>query len=174
MSIGLNQALGGMASAFLTTLFGAVLGGVCLKLLCGCTECFTEELVDRLELVTEARVLPHLRASPTALIQRREREFHKRVEQMESLATLEFERLGKLSKRIDEIAASFQRMAESMKRAERQLAGSRAQVAALVGMNKSLERWERLTSSRMAKIGTASCCVIAAIGFARFCVDLIF
>ena len=174
MSIGLNQALGGMASAFLTTLFGAVLGGVCLKVLCGCTECFTEELVDRIELLTEAKILPHLRVSPAAMIQRREREFRKWVEQMESLATQEFERLGELSARIDQITGNFEMMAESMKRAEKYLAGSRAQVTTLIGMNKFIERWERFTSSRMAKIGTASCCVIAVIGIARFCIDLVF
>lgn len=174
MSVGLNQALGGMASAFLTTLFGAVLGGVCLKLLCGCTECFTEELVDRIELLTETTVLPHLRVSPAAMIQRREREFRKWAEQMESLATQEFERFGELSARIGQVTDNFESMAKSMKRAEKHVAGSRAQVATLIGMHKFIERWERFTSSRMAIVGTASCALIAVIGIARFCVELVF
>ncbi len=173
VSIGLNEALGGMASAFLTTLFGAVFGGVCLKMLCGCTECFTEELVDRIELVTEASVLPNLRASPAALIQRREREFRGWVEHMETLAINEFERFGELSARIDQITANFERMADSMKQAEKHLIGSRTQVANLVEMNELVEKWNRFTSSRIAKMGIALCCVIAVIGIARFCVDLV-
>jgi hypothetical protein len=173
IAVGLNQALGGMASAFLTTLFGAVFGGVCLRILCSCTECFTEELVDRIELLTEASVLPRLRLSPEAMIQRREREFRKWVEQMENLAVREFEHFGELSVRIGQITANFEKMADALKRAEDQLAGSRATIEMLDGMNTYLKKWERFTSSRMAITGTVSFVFIAISGIIRIGLDII-
>ena len=59
---GLDSAIGGMSGAFSTTLLGAVLGGVLLKLLTGSTQNFSELLLDKIELVSETELAPLLRS----------------------------------------------------------------------------------------------------------------
>ncbi|ERN42373.1 hypothetical protein KR51_00008940, partial [Rubidibacter lacunae KORDI 51-2] len=57
---GLSGALAGMSTAFLTTLLGAVLGGLTLKLLSHSTVNLIEDLVDNIRHKTEAEVIPAL------------------------------------------------------------------------------------------------------------------
>ncbi len=71
LTAGLTSAVGGMATAFATTLFGAILGGVFLKLLFSCTQFLADELVDEIEIVTETQLVPLLRASTSDLAVRR-------------------------------------------------------------------------------------------------------
>lgn len=68
---GFKQAVSGMATAFATTLFGAILGGVFLKLLFSCTQHLADELVDEIEITTETQLVPLLRASKADLATRR-------------------------------------------------------------------------------------------------------
>lgn len=59
-AIGLEQALQGMSSAFITTLVGAVLGGLFLKVLNHSTTNLIEHLIDRIRYKTEIEVIPNL------------------------------------------------------------------------------------------------------------------
>lgn len=58
---GVDQALGGMSVAFYTTLMGAVLGGVCLRLLSNLVDANTEHVVSHIAELTEIYILPILR-----------------------------------------------------------------------------------------------------------------
>jgi hypothetical protein len=57
---GLGAALAGMSSAFITTLAGAVLGGLFLKLLSHSTTNLIEDLLDRMRYKAELEVIPEL------------------------------------------------------------------------------------------------------------------
>ncbi|NES23108.1 MAG: MotA/TolQ/ExbB proton channel family protein [Symploca sp. SIO3E6] len=57
---GLGNALSGMSSAFITTLAGAVLGGLFLKILSHSTNNLIEDLLDNIRFVTELEYLPKL------------------------------------------------------------------------------------------------------------------
>ena len=57
---GLGDALAGMSSAFITTLAGAVLGGLFLKLLSHSTTNLIEDLLDRMRHKAELEVIPEL------------------------------------------------------------------------------------------------------------------
>lgn len=57
---GLGQALGGMSSAFITTLTGAVLGGLFLKLLSHSTINLIEDLLDQMRYKAELELIPRL------------------------------------------------------------------------------------------------------------------
>lgn len=57
---GLGEALGGMSSAFITTLTGAVLGGLFLKLLSHSTINLIEDLLDQMRYKAELEVIPRL------------------------------------------------------------------------------------------------------------------
>ncbi len=57
---GLSDALSGMSSAFITTLAGAVFGGVLLKLLSHSTTNLIEDFIDNIKHKTEIEVLPEL------------------------------------------------------------------------------------------------------------------
>lgn len=57
---GLSDALSGMSSAFVTTLAGAVFGGVLLKLLSHSTTNLIEDFIDNMKHKTEIEVLPEL------------------------------------------------------------------------------------------------------------------
>ncbi len=58
---GVDAALGGMGIAFYTTLMGAVLGGVCLRLLSNLVDANTEHIVSHIAELTEIYILPILR-----------------------------------------------------------------------------------------------------------------
>lgn len=58
---GVDAALGGMGVAFYTTLMGAVLGGVCLRLLSNLVDANTEHIVSHIAELTEIYILPILR-----------------------------------------------------------------------------------------------------------------
>lgn len=58
---GVKEALGGMGVAFYTTLMGAVLGGVCLRLLSNLVDVNTEHIVSHIAELTEIYILPILR-----------------------------------------------------------------------------------------------------------------
>lgn len=58
---GVDAALGGMGIAFYTTLMGAVLGGVCLRLLSNLVDANTEHVVSHIAELTEIYILPILR-----------------------------------------------------------------------------------------------------------------
>lgn len=58
---GVEAALGGMGIAFYTTLMGAVLGGVCLRLLSNLVDANTEHVVSHIAELTEIYILPILR-----------------------------------------------------------------------------------------------------------------
>jgi len=60
---GLNDAIGGMSTAFATTLLGAIFGGILLRLLVNCTQCLADQLVDDIEITTELQLVPLLRGS---------------------------------------------------------------------------------------------------------------
>ena len=60
ISSGLNQALGGMASAFVTTLMGAIFGGVFLRIISQCTDAAADRAVEDIEIETEQHLLPLL------------------------------------------------------------------------------------------------------------------
>lgn len=60
---GLDEAIGGMSSAFATTLLGAIFGGILLKLLVNCTQCLADQLVDDIEVTIELQLVPLLRSS---------------------------------------------------------------------------------------------------------------
>ncbi|WP_198525137.1 MotA/TolQ/ExbB proton channel family protein [Kamptonema formosum] len=57
---GLGDALSGMSSAFVTTLAGAVLGGLFLKLLSHATTNLIEDLLDNIRYKAEVEVIPSL------------------------------------------------------------------------------------------------------------------
>ncbi|NEP45869.1 MAG: MotA/TolQ/ExbB proton channel family protein [Okeania sp. SIO2H7] len=57
---GLGNALSGMSSAFITTLAGAVLGGLFLKILSHSTTNLIEDLLDNIRFLTEVEYLPEL------------------------------------------------------------------------------------------------------------------
>ena len=58
---GVESALGGMGVAFYTTLMGAILGGVCLRLLSNLVDANTEHTVSHIAELTEIYILPILR-----------------------------------------------------------------------------------------------------------------
>jgi len=58
---GVDAALGGMGVAFYTTLMGAILGGVCLRLLSNLVDSNTEHIVSHIAELTEIYILPILR-----------------------------------------------------------------------------------------------------------------
>lgn len=58
---GVYKALSGMGVAFYTTLMGAVLGGVCLRLLSNLVDANTEHVVSHIAELTEIYILPILR-----------------------------------------------------------------------------------------------------------------
>lgn len=58
---GVDAALGGMGVAFYTTLMGAILGGVCLRLLSNLVDANTEHIVSHIAELTEIYILPILR-----------------------------------------------------------------------------------------------------------------
>jgi hypothetical protein len=58
---GVDAALGGMGIAFYTTLMGAILGGVCLRLLSNLVDANTEHIVSHIAELTEIYILPILR-----------------------------------------------------------------------------------------------------------------
>lgn len=58
---GVKEALGGMGVAFYTTLMGAILGGVCLRLLSNLVDANTEHIVSHIAELTEIYILPILR-----------------------------------------------------------------------------------------------------------------
>ena len=58
---GVDAALGGMGVAFYTTLMGAILGGVCLRLLSNLVDANTEHVVSHIAELTEIYILPILR-----------------------------------------------------------------------------------------------------------------
>ena len=58
---GVDKALGGMGVAFYTTLMGAILGGVCLRLLSNLVDANTEHIVSHIAELTEIYILPILR-----------------------------------------------------------------------------------------------------------------
>ncbi|MEM1354879.1 MAG: MotA/TolQ/ExbB proton channel family protein [Planctomycetota bacterium] len=58
---GVKEALGGMGIAFYTTLMGAILGGVCLRLLSNLVDANTEHIVSHIAELTEIYILPILR-----------------------------------------------------------------------------------------------------------------
>jgi len=58
---GVYTALGGMGVAFYTTLMGAVLGGVCLRLLSNLVDANVEHVVSHIAELTEIYILPILR-----------------------------------------------------------------------------------------------------------------
>ncbi|MEM6750031.1 MAG: MotA/TolQ/ExbB proton channel family protein [Planctomycetota bacterium] len=58
---GMRKAVGGMGVAFYTTLMGAVLGGVCLRLLSNLAETNTDHIVAHVAELTEIYILPILR-----------------------------------------------------------------------------------------------------------------
>lgn len=58
---GVDAALSGMGVAFYTTLMGAVLGGVCLRLLSNLVDANTEHIVSHIAELTEIYILPILR-----------------------------------------------------------------------------------------------------------------
>lgn len=58
---GVDKALGGMGVAFYTTLMGAILGGVCLRLLSNLVDSNTEHIVSQIAELTEIYILPILR-----------------------------------------------------------------------------------------------------------------
>ncbi|MDJ0516776.1 MAG: MotA/TolQ/ExbB proton channel family protein [Trichodesmium sp. MO_231.B1] len=57
---GLGKALSGMSSAFITTLVGAFLGGLFLKILSHSTTNLIEYLLDNIRFLTEVEYLPEL------------------------------------------------------------------------------------------------------------------
>lgn len=61
MMQGVESALGGMGVAFYTTLMGAILGGVCLRLLSNLVDANTEHTVSHIAELTEIYILPILR-----------------------------------------------------------------------------------------------------------------
>ncbi len=58
---GVESALGGMGVAFYTTLMGAILGGVCLRLLSNLVDANIEHTVSHIAELTEIYILPILR-----------------------------------------------------------------------------------------------------------------
>ncbi|MGB0768838.1 MAG: MotA/TolQ/ExbB proton channel family protein, partial [Phycisphaeraceae bacterium] len=58
---GVDAAIGGMGVAFYTTLMGAILGGVCLRLLSNLVDANTEHIVSHIAELTEIYILPILR-----------------------------------------------------------------------------------------------------------------
>lgn len=171
MSAGLNKALGGMASAFITTLFGAVLGGVFLKVLCNCTDCMIEEVIERIEIITEARVIPLLKVSPHELLRRQERAFRKWAAQMEQAATHECDRLADVSAHLVQITRRFAQLSRAIAQAESQLTNSETHLTLLLRVNKTISRWNSLLSSRPIRITAAACCLVATVGVVRVIVD---
>jgi hypothetical protein len=59
---GMRKTIDGMGTAFYTTLFGAILGGVCLRLLGNLVDSHVDFLVSRIAEVTEIYILPVLRS----------------------------------------------------------------------------------------------------------------
>jgi len=59
---GMRKTIDGMGTAFYTTLFGAILGGVCLRLLGNLVDSHIDFLVSRIAEVTEVYILPVLRS----------------------------------------------------------------------------------------------------------------
>lgn len=174
MSSGLNKALGGMASAFITTLFGAVLGAVFLKVLCTCTDCMIEELLDQIEITTEARVIPLLKVSPHELLRRQERAFREWATKMEQAATRECDRLADVSAHLVQITRRFAQLSRAIAQAESQLAGSKNHLALLSRVQQTISKWNSFLGSRSARITAAACCIVAAVGIVRVIVDFTF
>ncbi|MEM6553305.1 MAG: hypothetical protein AAF750_14405 [Planctomycetota bacterium] len=58
---GMRQTLNGMGIAFYTTLMGAILGGVCLRLLSSLVDAAIDHIVSRIAELTEVYILPILR-----------------------------------------------------------------------------------------------------------------
>ncbi|MEM1212653.1 MAG: hypothetical protein AAGI68_10190 [Planctomycetota bacterium] len=58
---GMRQTLNGMGIAFYTTLMGAILGGVCLRLLASLVDTAIDHIVSRIAELTEVYILPILR-----------------------------------------------------------------------------------------------------------------
>lgn len=105
---GMEQALGGMATAFGTTLFGAILGGICLRVLSGCTEHLAEELVDEIEITTETQLIPLMRGSlaNAAARQRDSLDF------LDKVANLQQQRFNQLADQLEDLFQQSQRQQE--------------------------------------------------------------
>lgn len=170
VSIGLNQALGGMASAFLTTLFGAVLGGVFLRILYGCTECLIEEVVDQIELTTETRVVPLLRNSPEEVLRQQHRAYKKRVEQLEDAAAREYSRLSNISEHLVTITRRYARLSKSIAEAEAMLSNSKSHQVFMARIQQLLSTYPVAKWHGMW-IGVAACVVIASVTIIRLVLD---
>ncbi len=98
LTAGLTSAVGGMATAFATTLFGAILGGVFLKLLFSSTQFLADELVDKIEIVTETQLVPLLRASTSDLAVRR----HDALMLLDKTAMREQARITSMAQSVDQ------------------------------------------------------------------------
>lgn len=112
---GLNTALSGMSSAFITTLLGAVLGGVLLKLLSTSTHNLMEHLIDAIGLKTETCVLPHLQQSPDQILRRKIDVFTKISEQLQKSLEKETEHLVSISQRIQRLTTHYEQLAQAAK-----------------------------------------------------------
>ena len=104
LSAGLNQAISGMGGAFGTTLWGAILGGVLLRTLSNCTTQITDSLIDQIEITSETKLIPLLRASSGDVALRRNSllEFQDRVIEKEE------RRLKTITKRLDRLSAQME------------------------------------------------------------------
>lgn len=94
---GLTQAVGGMAGAFSTTLLGAALGGVILRLLTASTQQLTDELLTHIEITCETQLVPTLRATQHDLEARR----RESLAHVDRLLEREAERLCKWSQMLE-------------------------------------------------------------------------
>ncbi len=108
MSAGMNQAIGGMATAFGTTLFGAIMGGVFLKTLSGCTQYLAEELVNEIEITTETQLVPFLRGAGSDLAVRR----RETLDFMDLETKKQKEKLDQLIAGMDSVVRHFEKFAD--------------------------------------------------------------
>jgi hypothetical protein len=107
---GLHAAVSGMAAAFATTLFGAIFGGIFLRLLSNCTQHLAEDLVDEIEITSETELVPLLRATQGDVAARR----REMLAYMDETVEKESARLKIVSDRIEAITRKFDALADSM------------------------------------------------------------
>ena len=71
---GFRETISGMSTAFYTTLVGAALGGIGIRILTNVVESNAEFLVGHLAELTEVYIIPSLRASSKRAAKQRESE----------------------------------------------------------------------------------------------------
>jgi hypothetical protein len=145
MITSLQEAISGMGIAFYTTLFGAILGGVVIRVLHGQTQSWTDLYVSLVAESTDLELIPAYaeRLNPTVVMNELSREVTKMTEKLQDVRK-EIEQLGGPQQMWEEYKASTERLLTGIENSnERLLTGiENSNELLLGGMEKLGEQVE--------------------------------